>query len=261
MEHSLSPSLHRGAFHELERDACYVAVEAREEEVAPLMRALARSGGGGNVTLPHKERAARAVEAPRDAVRATGACNCFWRDDDGRLAGDNTDVEGFAGAAGELLGAERPLEGRSVLLLGAGGAARAVAWACLDGGTASVDVLNRTVERARRLADRFHDDRLRVLEGREGAASGYDLVVNATSLGLESTDPLPLALGGIEVGVALDLVYAQGGTAWTAHAESLEIPARDGREMLLRQAAASLRRWFGEAPPLSALRQILEASG
>lgn len=255
VEHSLSPRLHRRAFRELGRDACYVRLDSEGGEVGPLMRALARSGGGGNVTLPHKERAAGVLEAPREAVRSTGACNCFWGDPDGRLAGDNTDVEGFSGAVGELLEGTRPLEGRIVLLLGAGGGARAVAHACLEGRVARVDVLNRTVARARDLAERLGDERLRVLDDRASIAGPYDLVVNATSLGLGAGDPLPLRLTGLEAGAAFDLVYGNGGTAWTSHAEELGIRALDGREMLVRQAAASLRRWFGEAPPLSTLRQ------
>lgn len=255
--HSLSPRLHRRAFRELGRDACYVALDSEDGEVEPLMRALARSGGGGNVTLPHKERAAVVLEAPAAAVRATGACNCFWRDPDGRLAGDNTDVEGFSGAVGEILGGGRPLEGRIVLLLGAGGGARAVAHACLDGGVERVDVLNRTTRRARGLAERLGDERLRVLADRGAVEGPYDLVVNATSLGLRDGDRLPLRLTGLDAGAAFDLVYGGGRTAWTEHADELGIRALDGREMLVRQAAASLCRWFGETPPLSTLRRAL----
>ena len=135
-----------------------------------------------------------------------------------------------------------------------------MAHACLTGGVDSLDVLNRTVARAVELAEHFGDERIRVLEGRDGAADGYDLVVNATSLGLESSDPLPMELGDVAAAAALDLVYGHGGTAWTAHARRLGIPAADGGEMLVRQAAASLRRWFGEAPELEVLRTALAES-
>lgn len=257
--HSLSPRLHRRAFRALGRHACYAALEVTAEEVPAVMRALARSGGGGNVTVPHKEVAAAAVEKPSDAVRATGACNTFWRDGDGRLCGDNTDPAGFRAAVAELLDGEEPLAGRTVLLLGAGGGARAVAHACLEGGAASVEVLNRTVDRARRLAERFGDDRLRVLAGPGDLGKRYDLVVNATSLGLDEADPLPIRLEELEAGAVHDLVYGPGGTEWTTHARRLGVPARDGAEMLVRQAAAALRRWFGEAPPLPMLREALES--
>ena len=257
VDHSLSPRIHRRAFRALGRDACYVALDTRPRELEGAMRSLARSGGGGNVTLPHKGRAARTVEVPTGAVRATGACNCFWRNADGLLAGDNTDVAGFREAVSALLGDSEPLADRSVLLLGAGGGARAAAYACLRGGAVSLDVLNRTVARAVELAEHFGDGRVRVLEGPDGAADGYDLVVNATSLGLEPSDPLPMELDDVSAAAALDLVYGRDGTAWTAHARGLGIPAADGGEMLIRQAAASLRRWFGEAPELEVLRTAL----
>lgn len=258
VEHSLSPRLHRRAIRALGRDACYAALDVTADELPSAMRALARSGGGGNVTIPHKGRAARALDRASEAVRATGSCNTFWGDGEGGLAGDNTDPLGFREAVGGLLPGEEPLAGRSVLVLGAGGGSRAVVHACLGGGAASVDVWNRTTERARRLAERFGDDRVHVIVDRDGIRGAYDLAVNATSLGLEETDPLPLPLDGLEVGAVHDLVYGAGGTAWTAHARRLGVPALDGTEMLVRQAAAALRRWFGEAPPLEVLRDALE---
>ncbi len=107
----------------------YVALRCDQEDLPHLVRGLSEAGGGGNITLPHKERAAAVVNAPSDAVRRTGACNTFWADG-GKVHGDNTDVEGFVRAARAFLG--RPPEGDRVLLLGAGGAARAVLVALLD---------------------------------------------------------------------------------------------------------------------------------
>lgn len=262
--HSLSPALHHAAFRELGVAAVYRRVRASGAEAPPLMRAAARAGGGGNVTIPAKGAAAAALDEASPAVAATGACNCFW-EEDGRLVGDNTDVEGFRRAVAGLLPdgtGEGALHGSRVLLLGAGGGARAVLRACLDGDAGRVDVLNRTVARARAVAREVGggDDRVRVLEHREERASRYDLVVNATSLGLDPDDPLPLELAGLEVGGAFDLVYGPGGTAWTRHARRLGIPARDGLEMLVRQAAASLRRWLGVDAPVEAMRRAAEAA-
>lgn len=271
VDHSLSPVIHAAAFRALEEEAVYVALEVGAPELETLMRAVARSGGG-NVTLPHKERAARALDRRSEAVRATGACNCFWRDEAGRLAGDNTDVQGFLRAAEGLVPAEgktesddpqeagsRPEEGfrgMEVLLLGAGGGARAVLHGLLRAGAGRVDVLNRTLERAEAMVEEVAPgtEAARVLRRREEAEDRYDLVVNATSLGLEEEDPLPLELGGLEVGAAFDLVYGPSDTRWIRHARSLGIPARDGLEMLVQQAAASLRRWLGREPPLEAMR-------
>lgn len=271
VEHSLSPALHDAAFRALGVDAVYAAVETEAAEVEAVMRAVARSGGG-NVTLPHKELAAEAVDRASPAVEATGACNCFWRAPGGDLAGDNTDVEGFLAAAGGLVpdaaspdDASDGLAGRRVLLLGAGGGARAVLHALDRAGAGRVDVLNRTRERAERMAERVPGPGLdvRVLRRRGDVDDRYDLVVNATSLGLDPDDPLPIELGGLEVGAAFDLVYAPGGTRWSRHARSVGVPARDGREMLVRQAAASLRRWLDEEPSpeaTEAMRQTARAA-
>lgn len=263
MAHSRSPALHRAAFRALEVDAAYGALEAEEGEVAPAMRVLARSEGGGNVTLPHKERAAGALDRPSEAVRATGACNCFWGAD-GDLCGDNTDVRGFLEAVSGLVPGEEADEpaGLAVLLLGAGGGARAVLHGCLAAGADRVELLNRTTRRAELLSEEVGggDDRVRVADDRGDLAARYDLVVNATSLGVRDGDPLPLDLAGLEVRAAFDLVYGDGGTAWVRHAREHGIPARDGGEMLVRQAAASLERWVGRSPPLEVLRTAAERS-
>lgn len=264
VSHSVSPAIHRAGFEALGVEASYEAVAVPTgSEVETVLRKLARSGGG-NVTIPHKEAAAVAVDRPTAAVRATGACNCFWGTEGGGLAGDNTDVEGFVGAVVALL-PSRGLSELDVLLLGAGGAARAVLHACLTEGAREVDVLNRTRSRARRMArevagedagsDRPRRGGVRVLEGRDELERSYDLVVNATSLGLEPVHPLPLPLDDLEVAAACDLVYRAEGTEWVRHARGLGIPARDGLEMLVRQAAASEERWFGETPPLEVLRK------
>jgi len=273
VEHSLSPVLHRAAFDALGAQASYGLLAVEGEEVGPVMRALARQGGG-NVTLPHKGKAAAALDRASGAVRATGSCNCFWGEEDGTLAGDNTDVEGFLEAAGALLpGAP---ERARILLLGAGGAARAVLHACLGEGAASVEVLDRTPARARGMIREVggDDPRVRVVENGPGREEGgrraalhpppgaRDLVVNATSLGLGPGDPFPVdpaALGGA---AALDLVYGERETAWVRAAREAGSEAADGLGMLVAQAAASVRRWLGVEPPIGAMRAAaLRATG
>jgi SAM-dependent methyltransferase len=154
------------------------------------------------------------------------------------------------------------LAGRRVLLLGAGGGARAVLHACREEEVEAVHVLNRTVANAEAAVREVGggDRRFSVLAGREGLDARYDLVVNATSLGLDAEDPLPMELADLEVGAAFDLVYGPAGTAWTRHARRLGIPARDGLEMLVRQAAASLRRWLGVEPPVEAMRRAARSA-
>jgi len=268
VEHSLSPRMHAVGFAALGIDAEYVtrrvaAVEGASVEVA--MRELAATGGG-NVTLPHKGRAALALDEMTDAVRETGACNCFWETDAGRLSGDNTDVTGIAEVLEQMLGGSAPGE---VLILGAGGAAAAAAVAADRLGASVVRIANRTPARAARLVARL------VRHGRNArpepwpAAGTCDVAINATSLGLGADDPLPASFDRVTARLVLDLVYAKAsvetapeddpvvGTAWTRAAAARGISAADGLEVLVRQGAACYPRWFAVEAPVEALRRAL----
>ncbi len=256
--HSRSPEIQNAAFRAAGVDGVYVALRVDGSHVHGLLRGLALAGGGGNVTLPHKAAALRAADRSLPAARHTGVANTFWMED-GQVVADNTDVEGFRRAT------EISLDGgardRDVLVLGAGGAARAVVVALLASGAARVSILNRTPRRARELADALRDPRIRVLaDDGELVGAHRDLVVNATRLGLEPGDPLPVDLGRFaDVGAVLDVVYGPGaeGTRFVREARSRGIPADDGREMLLQQGAAAFERWWQRDAPLDAMRAAL----
>lgn len=256
VEHSLSPEMQNAAILEAAMDGVYVALRCDGEALPSLMTAVAHAGGGGNVTLPHKERAATVVDEPSDAVRRTGACNTFW-EEEGRIHGDNTDVEGFRRALRAFL--DGSPSGSRVLVLGAGGAARAALVGLLDEGVDEVLLLNRTVERARAVARRIGGERVRVAQGPpEIQEEDFDLVVNATRLGLSPDDPLPLDLDAVgRVDALMDLVYGDGGTPMVRAATDRGIPAVDGAEMLVRQGAVSFERWWGEAAPVEVMRRAL----
>jgi shikimate dehydrogenase len=246
VNHSLSPRLYGAAFAHLRIPATYEARPVPLNESADLRRRMLEFGvaGGGNVTVPHKLSAAWALDLRSSAVGRTGACNCFWIDSAGRLSGDNTDVGGFLHACTELDGLE--LEGASVLILGAGGAARAVAVACADSAVGHLGIRNRTADRAEDLITDLAIERVgTVCSDTDISSYVWDLVVNATSLGLDPDDELPLLLDPDLFRHALDLVYGPVGTAWTRHAASLGIPAKDGHPMLVSQALLSLDRWLG----------------
>lgn len=250
--HSLSPAIHRAAFEAWGVDATYTLQRVGPDELERAVRDAA-DRGGGNVTLPHKRAVARLLDRGSPHVAATGACNCFWRTSEGSLAGDNTDVEGFLAAVRDL-GAD--VSGGRALVLGAGGAARAALRGLQLLGARRIDVWNRTAERARRLVTELAGD-LDVLE-RRPTEGRYDLVVNATRLGLDEADPLPLDLSGGLAETALDLVYGRHGTPWTRHADEHGVPAMDGTRMLVHQAALSLARWFPEREaPLDAMFAVV----
>jgi shikimate dehydrogenase len=257
VRHSLSPGFQNAAIRAAGLDAVYVALRCDGDYLEGLLRGIAEAGGGGNVTVPHKERAARLLDVRTPAVEQTGACNTFWGSD-GRLHGDNTDVEGFAAAAHALIG---PAAGSRVLVLGAGGAARAAVLALVRAPAETVHVLARTPARARALRDDLDDTGRVVFALEEPSAlrrEAYDLVVNATPLGLHPDDDLPLDLDGpVRVGAMLDLACYHEPTAWIRAARARGIPAADGRHMLVRQGAAAFRRWFGRNPDLDAMHDAL----
>ena len=263
--HSLSPVIHNAAFRRAGRRAVYWARPTRSAECGTVLRAVALAGGGGNVTVPLKEEVVASLEIASRAVAATGACNTFWAED-GVVHGDNTDVEGFLGTWRGALDGLRLPAAPDVLVVGAGGAARAVLYALLNFGLAKrIDLWNRTSGRAQRLVehfarvtppDRLSGHRLRAVDSWEGAAP--DVVVNATSVGIDG-EGLPLDLHGLASPprVLIDLVYGKETTPLVRKALALGISARDGREMLVRQAEASYRCWFGEDPPAGVMSAAL----
>ncbi len=254
---SLSPIIQNAACRAAKVDGAYLALRCTAEELPGLLVGIARAGGAGNVTLPHKELAAGIVDRPSEAVRRTGACNTFWGRD-GVIHGDNTDVEGFRRALeASLSGPYTPMQ---VLLVGAGGGARAVLAALLDMEIGGVSVLNRTPERATAMARRIGDHRVRVVESpRELDGAAYDLVVNGTSLGLRVDDPAPVDLGTLgSVGAVMDIVYGRETTLLTRGARERGIPASDGRAMLLHQGAVAFERWWDAPAPVDAMSAALE---
>ena len=257
--HSLSPLIQNAAIRALALDGVYVALRCSGGDLPGLLCALARAGGGGNVTVPHKEAAFRAVDRVTAAAEGTGAVNTFWLAK-GEVWGDNTDVEGFTAAVRMLLG--RSVAGGRVLVLGAGGAARAAVHALASHSAERIVIVNRTGERARELAQRFGRGRTKidvVASVVELGTGAFDLAVNATSLGLHAGDPLPLdPAAAPPIEAALDLVYARSGeTAWVRAMSAHGIPTADGTEMLLQQGAAAFRRWWSMDPPLDAMRAAL----
>lgn len=259
VEHSLSPRIHNAAFRALGLDAEYRAERCDASEVPARMRALASAGGGGNVTVPHKLVAASSVDVASDAVRATGACNTFWGEED-RVVGDNTDVVGFDRALRVLVGDPADMD---VLLLGAGGAAAAALHALLQAHVGRVTVVNRTPARALDMVGRvagLENPRVRLIASLDAAQSDpFDVAVNATTLGLRARDPLPLDVAANPIyAAAFDMVYSPDGTAWTRAAIDAGLPAIDGREMLLHQAAAAFERWTRQPAPLEVMRSALE---
>ena len=254
MTRSLSPTLHNAAFRAAGLDWDYLAFEVAPapeaaEAAVKGMRAL-RGFDGMSVTHPHKLAVAQAVDSLSATAAALGAVNTVVREPDGRLRGESTDGEGFLRALAEL---DFEPGGCRALLVGAGGAARAVARALARAGVSELVVVNRNPERAEQLVA-LTGPAARVGVGAE--AGECDLVVNATPLGTEGgyAATLPVAAGHLGAGqLVVDLVYEPPVTPFLDAAESRGCRVANGLGMLVHQAALQFELWTAVTAPLDAM--------
>ena len=239
--------MHEAAYAALGlEDWRYQRLPVPPELFAETTRALEAAGFvGANVTIPHKQAALALADDAGEEAAAIGAANTLSFDG-GRIRADNTDAPGLLAAIDE------PVAGRSALVLGAGGSARAAVWALLGAGARDVMVWNRTPERAARLCAE--------LGGRAVAEPGpADLLVNCTSVGLDASaqtfKELPIEADGLGSYCALvDLVYVEGETTLLRAATRHGLRTVAGLEVLVRQGALSLERWTGRRAPIEAMR-------
>jgi len=257
--HSRSPLIHHYWLRQLGIAGGYSIEAVPPEGFAELVLNLARHGFvGANVTIPHKERVL-GLTAPDARARAVGAANTLWYDGS-ELRSTNTDVEGFIGNLDASAPGWDATE--SALVLGAGGAARAVLFGLLDRGIGRVIVANRTPGRAVALADQF---------GRGVEAVPWEaiadylprtgLLVNTTSLGMRGQPPLDIDVGRLPPrAVVNDLVYVPLETPLQAQASARGLRTADGLGMLLYQAVRGFEVWFGRRPEVTTeLRALVEA--
>jgi shikimate dehydrogenase len=243
--HSRSPAMMNAAFRELGLDWSYMKLPVPPELFADTARALAGSGyAGANVTIPHKTAALELADRRGGEAEAIGAANTLSFED-GSIRADNTDAGGLLDALGE------DAAGRSALVLGAGGAARAAVWGLREAG-ARVSVWNRGAERAAALAAAFSVEQV-------SEPASADIVVNATSVGLsgesEEVVAQALRLGSVKAETVVDLVYGDEPTAlsrWGARAGARVV---EGLEVLVRQGARSFELWTGREAPVGAMRE------
>lgn len=241
--HSRSPAMQGAALAELGLGHwSYQALPVPPDAIREAIVALPGGGfAGANVTIPHKHDALAVADRATDAAREIGAANTLTLLDDGTLEADNTDAPGLLDAL------EAPLAGRTALVLGAGGSARACAWALREAGCARVAVWNRTAARARELADDLGIDAV-------ATAAPADVLVNCTAVGLHDPQAtfelLPLGMADL-VGYPLvaDLVYRPGGTPLLDAAAAAGARTVDGLAILVAQGARSLERWTGRPAP------------
>ena len=233
----------------------YQKLPVPPELFAETVRALPAAGFAGiNVTIPHKEAALALAGSATDAAREIGAANTLTFERDDAVHADNTDAPGLVEA---LVTAGWDPAGRTALVLGAGGAARAAVWALARAGAARVEVWNRTARRARILADQLGATAVE-------RPSRAEIVVNCTSVGLADRyatfKALPLQADSLGAGsCVVDMVYRDGGTRLLEAARTRGADVIDGLEILVAQGAASFERWTGRTAPRQAMRAAVGA--
>jgi shikimate dehydrogenase len=257
ISHSRSPAMHTAALAELglAGEWTYEAIEVAPEHFEGRVDAMPGEGFvGANVTVPHKLAALAVADEASEAARAIGAANTLTFSG-GRIGAQNTDATGLLDSLPE------PPSGARVLVLGAGGSARAVVWALVSSG-AEVAIWNRTPEKADRLAREFGAS---AAEGVDVA--DFDLLVNATTVGMGSSTQAFPSLKSLPVDAdalrerhqLVDLAYGAADTELVRAARARGARVVDGLEVLVRQGAASLRIWTGLDPPIEVMRRAVRA--
>ncbi|MCI5095658.1 MAG: shikimate dehydrogenase [Rhodobacteraceae bacterium] len=248
--HSRSPRLHRHWLNTYGLPGFYVPMDVATQDLETVLRSLPKAGFVGvNVTIPHKEAVMNIADQITDRATLIGAANTLIFREDGKIHADNTDGYGFITNLQDGAPDWKADAGPAVVL-GAGGAARAVVASLLDAGVPEILLTNRTRNRAEALKEEF-GKKIKVVEWVQAGniLEGAGLVVNTTSLGMVGKPELRVPLDGLEAHtVVTDLIYAPLKTGLLQAAEDAGCTTVDGLGMLLHQAVPGFERWFGQRP-------------
>ena len=258
IDHSMSPNIHSAAFRELNLDYSYIAYRIPKEELEEGIESLKKIKiAGFNVTIPHKVEMMKYLDKMNESCSVIGAVNTV-SNEDGVLKGYNTDMDGFLDP---LKKRNLKIQDSKVLLLGAGGAARAIVAGFAKEKINSINIANRTLKNAKDLAEFANKVELRSkfdkIENVKETAKDYDIIVNATSIGLKN-EPSPILFDKIsEQTIVYDIVYKPMNTDFLKKAKEKGAKIIYGYEMLLGQAVRTFEIWHGMEAPYNAMKRAL----
>ncbi len=262
VDHSLSPPMHNAAFQALGLDWVYVPFPVRPEALESAVHGLVACGVRGfNVTVPHKVAVMKHLDEIDNTARIIGAVNTVVINSDGRTRGYNTDADGFIRS---LYEESVNVKGTAVLIIGAGGAARAIACGMLREGAREIVIGNRTQEKARNLAEHLKKSYSQVdikwvpLTNVPALIPHCDIIVNATSLGMKGQPPLEIDLSSAKPdAVICDIVYSPIHTEFLSRAREKGLKIITGDGMLLHQGTKAFELWTGHDAPVDVMRRAL----
>lgn len=259
VKHSRSPMIHGFWLRELGIPGSYERAEIAPDAFAEFLGTLSKLGyAGGNVTVPYKEKAFALCSATSETAARLKAVNTLWIEG-GKLYGDNTDVGGFLAALDHDV-PDWDTNVKKALVLGAGGAARAIVQALILRNLDEIMIMNRTSSRIDELVNLFGPKVIPFQRGNSSALAVADLVINTTSLGMKDQPPLDFDVSGLpEKALVVDIIYVPLETELLRAARERGLKTVSGLSMLLHQAVPGFERWFGQRPVVTeALRQLIE---
>jgi len=258
IDHSLSPNIHSAAFRELNLDSSYIGYRIPKGELEGGVEGLKKIKiNGFNVTIPHKIEMMKHLDKMDESCSIIGAVNTVVNNE-GVLKGYNTDMDGFLEP---LKKRNITIQNSKVLLIGAGGAARAIVAGIAKEKAGSIDIANRTIEKANNLSE-FSTKlglsaSVKKIESIDTATENYDIIINATSIGLKD-EPSPISFEGInEKTIVYDIVYAPMNTDFIKKAKAKNAIIIYGYEMLLGQAIRAFEIWHEMKAPYNAMKKSL----
>ncbi|MCM3388006.1 shikimate dehydrogenase [Ureibacillus chungkukjangi] len=247
--HSKSPNMHNAWFEEMNIDAAYIPLHVKSENLESAISSLKTLGASGwNVTIPHKQTIIPFLDELDPLADKMGAVNTVVRLQDGRLKGYNTDGAGFVHALEEVIGKDN--KDQEVLLIGAGGAARGIAFALQLFGYRKLTITNRTVEKAEDIIVELGEGKAMSIKEAEQSLGKFGIVIQSTSVGLANGEvKLPLSLEKLQEGaIAADIVYNPLMTPFLLEAQKKNVTIVNGLGMFVHQGAIAYNYWLEQYP-------------